>query len=71
MTQNIIARYRKTIKIGSLTAAPSNGLYRSDGTRLGLWPGSTDNVPYSFGTTGSTLWYSVPTGATGNIYHQI
>jgi hypothetical protein len=41
----------------SLTATPTNGLYGSDGTRLILWPGATDNVPYSFGITNNTIWY--------------
>ncbi len=60
----------KTIINSSLTAAPTNGLYGSDGTRLImiLWPGAVDNVPYSFGVTGSTLWYSVPTGAIHAFY---
>jgi hypothetical protein len=31
--------------------------YGSDGTRLILWPGTADAVPYSFGIAGSTLWY--------------
>ncbi len=49
-------------------AAPTNGLYGSDGTRLILWPGAPDNTPYSFGTAGGTLWYSVPTGANHIFY---
>jgi hypothetical protein len=46
----------KTIINSTLTGAPSNGLYGSDGTRLILWPGAVDNVPYSFGLAGCTLW---------------
>ena len=47
---------------------PSNRLYGSDGTRLILWPGTADAVPYSFGIAGSTLWCSVPTGAIHAFY---
>jgi hypothetical protein len=49
-------------------ATPANGLYGSDGTRLILWPGAPDNVPYSFGISATTLWYSVPTGAIHAFY---
>ncbi len=30
--------------------------------------GAIDNVPYSFGMAGGTLWYSVPTGAVHVFY---
>ncbi len=59
---------KKAIMDSCLTAAPSNGLYGSIGTRLISWPGAVDNVPYSFGVTGSTLWYSAPTGAIHAFY---
>jgi hypothetical protein len=52
----------KSIIDSTLTAAPSNGLYGSNGTRLILWPGAPDGI------TGGTLWYSVPTGAIHAFY---
>jgi hypothetical protein len=58
----------KTLIHNGLTALPSNGIYGSDGTRLILWPGALDNTPYSFGITGSTLWYSVPTTSIHALY---
>jgi hypothetical protein len=48
--------------------APANGLYGNDGTRLILWPGAVDNVAYSMGITGGTLWYAVPTEAIHAFY---
>jgi hypothetical protein len=48
--------------------APVNGLYGNDGARLILWPGAADNVAYSLGIAGSTLWYAVPTGAVHAFY---
>jgi hypothetical protein len=48
--------------------APANVLYGNDGTRLILWPGAADNVAYSLGIAGGTLWYAVPTGAIHAFY---
>ncbi len=31
-------------------------------------PGAVDNLPYSFGITNTTLWYSVTTGAIHAFY---
>jgi hypothetical protein len=45
----------KTIIDSTIGTTPTNGLYGSDGTRLILWPGAVDNVPYSFGIAGGTL----------------
>ena len=53
----------KTLIHNGLLATPTNGTYGNDGTRLILWPGAVDNTPYSFGISGGTLWYTVPTGA--------
>jgi hypothetical protein len=58
----------KTIIDSTVGTAPTNGLYGSDGTRLILWPGTTDHMPYSFGIAGGTLWYAVPTGAIHAFY---
>ena len=47
-----------TIGIGSL----------SDGTKIVLYPGSSDVYPFAFGIGTSTLWYSVPNENTHNWY---
>jgi hypothetical protein len=39
-----------------ITALPSNGTYGSDGTRLILYPGNINSVPYSLGISGGRLW---------------
>ena len=54
---------------GSITAnTPQTGLYGGTGDRLILWNGGTGAYPYSLGISGSTLWYSVPTGAIHSFY---
>ena len=58
----------KTLIHNGVGATPANGIYGNDGTRLILWPGAVDNVPYSFGIAGGTLWYAVPTGAIHAFY---
>ena len=58
----------KTLINNALTAAPANGFYGNNGTRLIMWPGTDTNVAYSLGITTSTLWYAVPTGAIHAFY---
>ena len=58
----------KTIIDSTIGIAPANGVYGSDGTRLILWPGADNNVPYSLGIAGGTLWYAVPTNAIHAFY---
>ena len=51
---------------GGLIAGPAvNG---SVGDRIVLWPGDASYHPYSIGMAGSTMWYSVPTGAAHRFY---
>ena len=40
----------------------------SDGTKIVLYPGSSDVYPFAFGIGTSTLWYSVPNENTHNWY---
>ena len=49
--------------------APTNGVYGGTGDKLILWAGvAGTSLPYSLGINASTLWYSVPTGATHKFY---
>jgi hypothetical protein len=61
---------RGTIYIkGSVNvAAPSIGNYGGNGDRIVLWNGSSTSYPYALGIDGSTLWYSVPSGASHKFY---
>jgi hypothetical protein len=61
-------RGKAIIDNSALTGSPINGVYGGDGTRLILWVGATDNTPYSLGIAGSTLWYTVPRGASHVFY---
>jgi hypothetical protein len=68
--QELLHVVGKAIIHNGLTAAPTNGTYGNNGTRLILWPGAPDNTPYSFGISTSSLWYSVPTGASHNFVQE-
>jgi hypothetical protein len=61
-------RGKAIIDNSALTGIPTNGVYGGDGTRLILSVGTSDNTPYSLGINGSTLWYTVPTGASHVFY---
>ena len=51
------------------TGAPSFGVFGGTGDKLILWAGAVGTtLPYSLGINASTLWYSVPTGATHKFY---
>lgn len=58
----------KTLIHNGAGFAPANGLYGNDGTRIILWPGGVNDVAYSLGIAGGTLWYAVPTGAIHAFY---
>ena len=58
----------KTLIHNAAAVPPANGIYGNDGTRIILWPGAVDNVAYSLGIAGGTLWYAVPTGAIHAFY---
>jgi hypothetical protein len=72
-TNTVIATYTVTGSIGIFhnslgAAAPTVGISGGAGERLILWPGTSAAYPYSIGINGSTLWYSVPSGAQHNWY---
>ena len=48
--------------------APTNGVYGGNGDKIILWAGAVGSLPYSLGINGSTLWYSVPIGASHKFY---
>ena len=47
---------------------PTKGINGGNGDRLVLWAGNAIVYPYSLGINDSTLWYSVPDGATHKFY---
>ena len=72
-TNTVIATSTVTGSIGIFhnslgAAAPTVGISGGAGERLILWPGTSATYPYSIGINGSTLWYSVPSGAQHNWY---
>ena len=54
--------------INTNLAIPAVGAAGGNGDRLILWTGSAAAHPYSLGMNSSTLWYSVPSGASHIFY---
>ena len=66
---SVISSTLSTTNNGSI-AIPSVGVNGGIGDRLVFWAGTSAAYPFSLGIDSSTLWYSVPTGATHKFYHN-
>ena len=54
---------------GSGLNTPQVGLYGGTGYRIVFWITGSTTYPFSLGTNGSTLWYSVPAGSYHKFYY--
>jgi hypothetical protein len=63
-TDNIVSFANGSANIGT----PALGINGSTGDKIVLWPGTASVYPYSIGISGSTLWYSAPTGSVHSWY---